>query len=79
MTEIPDSLLCFLIAIAISHSSCSIETTHHFKVACELFHLLILSFLFQGCLCLLHRADVETVKLQQVFLRKVGTSHLCFF
>ncbi len=78
MTEIPDSLLCFLISISIPHSSCSIETMHCFKVAYELFHLLILS-LFQGCLCLLHRGDVETVKIQQIFLRKFGTSHLCFF
>ncbi len=80
-TWLKSQIVCcaFLISITIPHSSCSIETMHCFKVAYELFHLLILSFLFQGCLCLLHRGDIETVKIQQIFLRKFGTSHLCFF
>jgi hypothetical protein len=80
-TWLKSQIVCcaFLISITIPHSSCSIETMHCFKVAYELFHLLILSFLFQGCLCLLHRGDIETVKIQQIFLRKFGRSHLCFF
>ncbi len=44
---------------------------------------IVLSFLslFQECLCLLHRGDIETVdfKIQESFLRKIGTSHLCTF
>jgi hypothetical protein len=76
LSEIPDIVCCgFLKSIAIPHSSCSIETKCHLKVPYYLFRIMILSFSFQGCLCLFtswrHIETVDYFKIQQGFLRKV--------